>query len=83
MPESFVPIDVVAEHFTVSTSTIRSWVRSGRIPKNAYIKVGNTYRFSLNAVVEELLQVKEPEIPEDPLEGLINESSKLNTDDDM
>jgi|TARA_Y100000310_G_scaffold100686_1_gene98540 excisionase family DNA binding protein len=83
MTESFVPIDVVAEHFTVSASTIRSWVRSGRIPKSAYIKVGNTYRFSLSAVVEELLQKeREPEVPDDSLEDIASEF-ELNTDDDM
>lgn len=47
MDGPFVPIDDVAKHFSVSVSTIRTWVRQGHIPKDTYIKVGNTYRFSL------------------------------------
>lgn len=46
----FVPIEDVANHFSVSISTIRGWVRKGHIPKNTYIKVGNTYRFSISDV---------------------------------
>ncbi len=43
----FVPIEDLSKHFSVSVSTIRAWVRQGHIPKNTYIKVGNTYRFSI------------------------------------
>ena len=45
----FVPIEDVSNHFSVSISTIRGWVRA-HIPKNTYIKVGNTYRFSISDV---------------------------------
>ena len=34
----FVPIEQVAKHFTVSLSTIRAWVRQGKIPPNTYIE---------------------------------------------
>ena len=51
----FVSIEDVAKHFTVSVSTARAWVRQGEIPKNTYIKIGKTYRFKLDAVVEALL----------------------------
>lgn len=50
----FVPIEDVSKHFSVSISTIRGWVRKGYIPKNTYIKVGNTYRFSIPDVSEAL-----------------------------
>ena len=50
----FVQIDEIAKYFSVSVSTIRGWVRQGNIPPNAYIKVGNTYRFSIPMVVEAL-----------------------------
>lgn len=50
----FVPIDDIAKHFSVSVSTIRTWVRQGHIPKDTYIKVGNTYRFSLPDVCDAL-----------------------------
>jgi excisionase family DNA binding protein len=55
MTEPFIPIEKLAEHFAVSTSTIRSWVRRGDIPASTYIKIGNTYRFSKDAVTTALL----------------------------
>tara|TARA_R110002096_G_scaffold8625_4_gene35476 strand:+ start:7028 stop:7282 length:255 start_codon:yes stop_codon:yes gene_type:complete len=50
MAEPFVPIEDVAKHFAVSISTIRAWLRQGHIPKDTYVKLGNTYRFKLPAV---------------------------------
>jgi excisionase family DNA binding protein len=52
----FVPIEDLSKHFSVSVSTIRGWVRKGHIPKNTYIKVGNTYRFSIEDVSNALTQ---------------------------
>jgi len=52
--EPLVPIEDVAKHFTVSISTIRAWVRQGFIPRDTYMKVGNTYRFQLPLVVAAL-----------------------------
>lgn len=75
MTEPFVPIEDLAKHFTVSISTVRAWVRQGLIPKETYIKVGNTYRFSVSKVVDALTSapkdepekveaaVEEPNIP--------------------
>lgn len=51
---AFVPIEDVAKHFSVSISTIRGWIRKGHIPPTTYIKIGNTYRFSVPAVVSAL-----------------------------
>jgi|TARA_R110002153_G_scaffold52701_6_gene147551 hypothetical protein len=53
--EPFVPIETLAKHFSVSVPTIRSWYRTNRIPPEAYIKVGNTYRFRVSAVEDVLL----------------------------
>tara|TARA_R110000765_G_scaffold4167_3_gene13298 strand:- start:1247 stop:1522 length:276 start_codon:yes stop_codon:yes gene_type:complete len=50
MDGPFVPIEDLSKHFSVSVSTIRAWVRQGHIPKDTYIKVGNTYRFSIDDV---------------------------------
>tara|TARA_R110000803_G_C11900227_1_gene311997 strand:+ start:522 stop:830 length:309 start_codon:yes stop_codon:yes gene_type:complete len=50
MTGPFVPIEDLSKHFSVSVSTIRAWVRQGHIPKDTYIKVGNTYRFSIDDV---------------------------------
>jgi excisionase family DNA binding protein len=59
----YVPIEDVAKQFSVSVSTIRAWVRQGFIPKPTYIKVGNTYRFCLEAVVEHLTNDVASEAP--------------------
>jgi excisionase family DNA binding protein len=50
----FVQIEDVANHFSVSVSTVRTWVRQNNIPKDTYIKVGHTYRFHLDNVVAAL-----------------------------
>lgn len=50
----FVMIEDVAKHFSVSASTIRAWIRQNSIPKDTYIKVGQTYRFHLENVVTAL-----------------------------
>ena len=48
--EQYVPIEKVAKHFSVSISTIRAWIRQGKIPKPTFMKLGTTYRFKLSAV---------------------------------
>jgi|3_EtaG_2_1085321.scaffolds.fasta_scaffold08192_2 excisionase family DNA binding protein len=54
----YVPIETVAEYFSVSVSTIRAWVRQNRIPQHTYIRVGNsekpTYRFCISDITEAL-----------------------------
>jgi|TARA_R110000803_G_scaffold38806_2_gene83815 excisionase family DNA binding protein len=57
----FVPIEKVARHFTVSVSTIRAWVRQDKVPSDTYIKVGNTYRFNLDAVEAALVKARSAE----------------------
>jgi excisionase family DNA binding protein len=57
----FVPIEKVARHFTVSVSTIRAWVRQDKVPSDTYIKVGNTYRFNLDAVEAALIKERSAE----------------------
>lgn len=50
METKYVPIEGVAKYFSISVSTVRSWMRKGEIPANTYIKVGSTYRFNLDAL---------------------------------
>ena len=51
MTEPYVEIETVAEHYKVSLSTIRAWLRNGQIPRDGcYIKIGKTYRFKLSEV---------------------------------
>ncbi len=45
--EPYVPLESVADHFSVSVSTVRMWVRRDRVP---YIKVGGVYRLKLSEV---------------------------------
>ena len=54
MNEPFVPIEDVAKHFSVSISTVRAWVRQEHIPKDTYVKIGNTYRFRVGDVANAL-----------------------------
>ncbi len=59
MTGPFVPIEELAKHFSVSVSTIRAWVRQGNIPKDTYVKVGNTYRFCVGDVSKALTAQEE------------------------
>ena len=54
MSGPYVPIEDLANHFSVSVSTIRGWVRLKHIPEHTYIRVGNTYRYCIDDVVESL-----------------------------
>jgi excisionase family DNA binding protein len=47
----FVPIEDLARTLTVSVTTVRSWVRTGLIPGDTYVKIGNTYRFDKDAII--------------------------------
>lgn len=59
MSESFVPIEDIAKHFSVSISTVRAWVRQKHIPEDTYIKIGSTYRFRVSDVESALTSSKE------------------------
>ena len=56
----YVPIEDVAKYFSVSISTIRAWVRQNQIPKDTYIKIGNTYRFCVDDVANALSNAEDP-----------------------
>ena len=70
--DKYVPIEELAGHLSLAVTTVRSWVRSGVIPKESYIKVGNTYRFCIPEVILGLKEGKiEPDlVPNDPPEQL-------------
>lgn len=48
--EKYLTLEQVAQHYQVSLSTIRSWVRTGVIPADKYVKVGKTFRFRISEV---------------------------------
>lgn len=54
MTDVYVPINELAKHLCVKTSTIRTWVHKNYIPKEAYLKIGYTYRFNVQAVLAAL-----------------------------
>ena len=69
----FVELRKVAEHFKVSESTVRAWIRNGSIPEHTYIKVGKTFRFELNLISDALLG-EQPKLKEEPMfEEVVNE----------
>tara|TARA_R100001460_G_scaffold26501_3_gene53652 strand:- start:1838 stop:2209 length:372 start_codon:yes stop_codon:yes gene_type:complete len=50
----YVTLDELAAHVGVKISTVRQWVKRGFVPRETYIKAGNTYRFCLEDVVAAL-----------------------------
>lgn len=63
----FVELRKVADHFKVSESTVRAWIRNGSIPEDTYIKVGKTFRFELNLISDALLGGQPKTNPKGPL----------------
>ena len=84
-----VPVEKVAEHFTVTVSCIRGWVRLGKIPKSTYIKVGNTYRFNIPAIVDALTAIPDEEVkpvdvaPVSDIPAPVQLELDFNSDDDI
>tara|TARA_Y100001951_G_C11186343_1_gene208896 strand:+ start:448 stop:693 length:246 start_codon:yes stop_codon:yes gene_type:complete len=80
MSQEYVPIESVADKFSVSISTVRSWIRKGFIPRDSYIKAGNTYRFKLDEIESSLRKDKEDEHWSELIKS--DEDVPLNLDDD-
>lgn len=55
MAAEYATIQEVAEHFKVSVSTVRNWIRANTITPSTYIKIRDTYRFNLDLVEAALL----------------------------
>jgi excisionase family DNA binding protein len=47
----YVTIDELASYLKVKISTIRTWIKLGKLPSDAYLKVSNTYRFNIDEAV--------------------------------
>jgi excisionase family DNA binding protein len=63
--EAYVPIEKVSEHFAVSISTVRTWIRQGDIPA---LKLSGMYRFKLSEV-EAKLRENNVGIPKEVVEA--------------
>tara|TARA_R110000823_G_scaffold304706_1_gene426427 strand:+ start:43 stop:291 length:249 start_codon:yes stop_codon:yes gene_type:complete len=79
---AFVPIENVANHFAVSISTVRAWIRTNKIPSDTYIKVGSTYRFKLPELEAELLGKPVSVEEQAPQGDMMYEQLELDLDDD-
>ena len=49
MPEPWVNLEDIAKHLSVSTDTIRAWIKKGTIP---YSRAGKQYKFKISIIDE-------------------------------
>ena len=47
--EKWVNLEDIADHLSVSTDTVRNWIKSGKIP---YYRAGKRYKFRISEVDE-------------------------------
>jgi excisionase family DNA binding protein len=66
--DKYVTINDIAEHYTVSISTVRAWIRDSKIP---YLRVGKTFRFKLSEVDAALRDARTKKI-DDAVEELVD-----------
>ena len=61
MEDKYVDIQKLAEHFMVSVSTVRAWIRKGVLPAESYLKHRSTFRFKLPEVEPALRNYTKPQ----------------------
>lgn len=49
MPEKWVNLEDIAEHLSVSTDTVRTWIKNGNFP---FYRAGKRYKFKISEVDE-------------------------------
>jgi|TARA_B100002019_G_scaffold285463_1_gene294462 predicted site-specific integrase-resolvase len=54
MSSPFVSAADLAAHFDVHEVTIREWRDKGYIPRQSYIRAGQTYRYNLDEVIKHM-----------------------------
>ena len=64
--EAFVPIEDIAKHFSVSVSTVRSWIRQDLIPA---LKLGGVYRFKISEVEQALRKLSGGQLVKEEADG--------------
>lgn len=78
-----VTIETLAKYFAVSISTVRSWLRQEYIPKEAYLKIGATYRFDLQKVIDALTKHEDEKKKNTPEQMSLPLDSAPNPDIDL
>lgn len=48
-PEKWVNLEDIAEHLSVSTDTVRTWIKNGKLP---FYRAGKRYKFKISEVDE-------------------------------
>ena len=49
LPEKWVNLEDIAEHLSVSTDTVRTWIKIGKLP---FYRAGKRYKFKISEVDE-------------------------------
>ena len=49
MPEKWVNLEDIAEHLSVSTDTVRTWIKNGKLP---FYRAGKRDKFKISEVDE-------------------------------
>lgn len=49
LPEKWVNLEDIAEHLSVSTDTVRTWIKNGKLP---FYRAGKRYKFKISEVDE-------------------------------
>jgi hypothetical protein len=83
MTEPLVPIESLARTLTVSITTVRSWVRTGLIPGDMYVKIGNTYRFDKEAIINHFKPMQKNPVVAEPAPQADPRQMELNFDVDV
>jgi excisionase family DNA binding protein len=79
--EPFVPIEGVADYFSVSVSTVRMWIRQNLVPS---LKIGGVYRFKISEVESALRKLGGDESTDGiPLPEGTQLEMNFNPDDDI
>ena len=63
MNAQYVSIEDVAKYYSVSVSTVRTWIRTNKLTPTDFLKLGNTYRFKIADVEAALRRVSADETP--------------------
>jgi len=73
--EAFVPIEDIAKHFSVSVSTVRSWIRQDLIPA---LKLGGVYRFKISEVEQALRKLSGGQLVKEEADGSLTVQADPN-----